>query len=74
MDAIRRDQLEKFRFRSPIWSKKRRRTSTVDAFTNFDRPEREDTRELERDYPSRFDEPQARPDPEYPFQDYNYGP
>ena len=74
LDAIRRDQLEKFRAKRPIWSKKRRRTSTIDAFTNFDGQEREDTREREREYPTRYDEPERGPPPEYPFQDFNYGP
>lgn len=77
LDAIRRDQLNKFSFKRPIWSKKRRRTSLIDAFTNFDRPEREDDRER---YPEDFfdnnpyDEPERGPPPEYPFQDFNYGP
>lgn len=36
--------------------------------------DRKDTRELEREFYSRFDEPEFRNDPEYPFQDFNYGP
>jgi hypothetical protein len=39
-----------------------------------DNRERFDTREYERNYPSRYDEPPTERDPEYPFQDFNYGP
>ena len=74
MDAIRRDHLDKFRSKRPIWSKKRRRTFSIDPFDYYDRPDREDTREFERDYPSPYDEPEERGDPEYPFQEFNYGP
>jgi len=34
---------------------------------------RKDTRELEKEYPNRFDEPEVGPPPEWPFQDFNYG-
>lgn len=77
LDAIRRDELEKFRSRRPIWSKKRNSSSSM--ITRFDSPDREDTRTRER-YPEDFfdnnpyDEPESRPPPEYPFQDFNYGP
>jgi hypothetical protein len=38
-----------------------------------DRPDRAQY-ELDRDYPDRYDEPEVQRDPEYPFQDFNYGP
>lgn len=36
--------------------------------------DREDTRELERELSTRYDEPDVGVPPEYPFQDFNYGP
>jgi len=43
---------------------------------DFDRPDRElpDRERDFGDYGNRFDEPESRPDPEYPWQDFNYGP
>ena len=43
---------------------------------DYDRPDRERPgRERDfGDYGNRFDEPESRPDPEYPWQDFNYGP
>jgi len=34
-------------------------------------PERD---ERVRDHPSQYDEPEWKQDPEYPFEDFNYGP
>ena len=70
--AIERDQLEKFDSKRPIFSRRRRTTFTTR--TNFDRPDREDTRERERDFTTPYDEPETQPPPEYPFHDFNYGP
>jgi hypothetical protein len=67
------------RFYSTRW-KQRRRTITSSDYTNqvtqtsFEQQERDrdDDREMERDYyPDQ--EPEQGP-PEYPFQDFNYGP
>lgn len=41
----------------------------IDFDTDWNRPQFE----RDREYPNQYDEPEVSP-PEYPFQDFNYGP
>ena len=54
----------------------RRDQYIIDDYQTIDQPDgyRQDTRELERPELSPYDEPEVGLPPEYPFQDFNYGP
>ena len=49
-------------------------TRNIQLFFERDRDREVPLLERERDYPNQYDEPEVQRDPEYPFQDFNYGP
>lgn len=48
-------------------------TTQIEVIQERDLDRERPQEERERDYPSRYDEPEMQV-PEYPFQDFNYGP
>lgn len=49
-------------------------TTQIDVIQERDLDRERPQEERERDIFSQYDEPEARPEPEYPFADFNYGP
>ena len=49
-------------------------TRNLQLFFERDRDREVPLLERDRDYPNRYDEHEIQRDPEYPFQDFNYGP
>ena len=48
-------------------------TTQIEVIQERDLERERPMQERERDYPSQYDEPEMQV-PEYPFQDFNYGP
>ena len=48
-------------------------TTQIEVIQERDLDRERPMQERERDYPSQYDEPEMQV-PEYPFQDFNYGP